>query len=942
MGSGKKATIGHNYYLGMHLVLARQIDALLTIKMGSKRPWRGMLASGSGVVHRPNLFGGTKREGGFSGRFDLMDGNNDQAINGYLANKLGSFASAYRGVVSLVWRRPNIGANSARLPSMEFKLVNTTGIHRGWEVDTALIGAEMGGGGASIFIAMDTSLSMAGARLATQKAALAAFIRGLKGTINSVRIVAFSGVINGSIERFDCTDADYEDIALWLEAYTTLSLGGDWELAVNSAATFFNGDSSITRDLFGDSVADGLLNLSTLFVGASRKESRRKVVIFTSDGVPEVDTVAPAAAELASISGVEVFCFNIDLADTTYTAQLDNTPADGIPVIDGTDSDALRVAFAGAFLAWVDMNPAHIIRCLWTDPMRGGIADESEIGDSFAEAADLFYAEGFGLSVPFRGADLVDSDRLEVERHVDAISYRSRRTGKIEIKAIRNDYVPADLPVLDSSIVLEWSGLERAMRSETPNQLTVIYTKRSNGETASVTRTNVAGVRRAGRIIPSEPVEYPFCTTAALATRLCLRDLSVQDRPLLSGTLRLAYLPPELEIGEPFIINEPLLGISNVVVRIMESQEGDGQDNSVTVRVSEDRYALPAADATDPGAEPEPPTDARAEPSPNRVVQEAPYYLMVLDQTQADVDDALATDPDIGVLLVAGTKPTEAHFNITTAVDAGAGYEDEGDVNFARSVLTLSALTTEADDTVVTVEASTDLSGITANSLALIGSEIVRIDSMADNGANVDITIGRGCVDTVPAAHAIGSRIIFLQDADPLETQYVAADTVDVKLLSNLNETRLSLYSAPVDSVTFASRAIRPYPPGQFKINGSYAQDQLTDDVVLTWAHRDRTLQTTLIPEDHDDAGIGPEAGTTYRVRVDALDSGGSVLSALVDTNVGGVTTYDWDDSTVLPTGTARVRFRVTSVRDGYESWQSPSITTINLQPPGSLTAEVL
>lgn len=942
MGSRKKQTIGHNYYLGLHLVLARQIDSLIAIKMASKQAWRGMLRSGRGVVHKPDLFGGTKREGGFSGSFDLLDGNNAQPINDYLASKLGSIASAYRGVVSMVWRRPNIGANSARLPSMEFKLVNTAGIHRGWETSTALIGAQMAGGGASIFIAMDTSLSMAGGRLATQKAALAAFIRGLKGSVNSVRIVAFSGVINGSIERFDCTDDDYEDIALWLEAYTTLSLGGDWDQAVNSAATFFNGDSSITRDLFGDSVADSLLNLSNLFVGASKKESRRKVVIFTSDGVPDVDSVAPAAAELASISGVEVFCFNIDLSDTTYTAQLDNTPGDGIPVIDGTDSDALRVAFTGAFLTWVDMNPAHIIRCLWTDPMRGGIAEESEIGDSFAEAADLFYAEAFGLSVPFRGADLVESDRLEVERHVDAISYRSRRTGKIELKPIRNDYVPADLPVLDSSIVLEWSGLERALRSETPNQLTVIYTKRDNGETASVTRTNTAGVRRAGRIIPGEPVEYPFCTTDALATRLCLRDLSVQDRPLLSGTLRLAYLPPELEIGEPFILDEPLLGISNVVVRIMESQEGDGQDNSVVVKISEDRYALPAIDATDPGSDPETPAQARAQASPARIVQEAPYYMMVIDQTQADVDDALATDADIGVLLVAGTKPTEAHFNITTAVDAGAGYEDEGDVNFARSAITLSALTSEADDTVVTVEASTDLSGITANSLALIGTEMVRIDSMADNGANVDITIGRGCLDTVPASHAIGARIIFLQDADPLETQYVAADTVDVKLLTNLNETRLSLYSAPVDSVTFDSRAIRPYPPGQFKLNGSYAQDQFTTNLVLTWAHRDRTLQTTLIPEDHDDAGIGPEGGTTYRVIAEALDATGAVLATVTDTNVGGFTTYDWDDATVLPTGTVRVRFSVASVRDGYESWQRPSISILQLLPPGDLLVEVL
>lgn len=940
MGSGKKQTVGYNYYLGVHLVLARQIDALLQIRMASKEAWRGMLKSGRGVVHKPDLFGGTKREGGFSGSFDLLDGNNSQPVNDYLASVLGSLTAAYRGVVSLVWRRPNIGANSARLPSMEFKLLNIAGIHRGWEVGTAIIGAQIAAGGASIYIAMDTSLSMAGTPLATQNAALAAFVRALKGTTNSVRIVAFSGAINGTFERFDCTDDDYEDIALWLDAYSTLSLGGDWELAVDSAAAFFTADANLERDLSTGALGGDVGNLSGQAVGEVTQEARRKIVIFTTDGIPETASVPLAVAELATIPGVEVFGFNIDETDTTYTEQIDNTDQDGVPIISGSDPDALLMAFTGAVLTWADMNPAHIIRTLWTDPMRGGIADVSEIGDSFVEAADLFFAEGFGLSVPFRGADLVESDRLEVERHIDAISFRSRRTGKIELKAIRNDYNPIDLPVLDSSIVVEWSGLEKTLRGETPNQLTVVHTKRENGETASVTRTNTAGVRRAGRIIPSDPVEYPFCTTTALATRLCLRDLSVQDRPLLSGMLKLAYLPIELEIGEPFIINEPILGINNVVVRIMELQEGNGLDNSVTVKITEDRYAMPV----DTGNLPPPvaPVDPRAQPSPNRVVQEAPYYLMVLDQTQATVDDILVTEPDTGVLLVAGTKATPEHFNITVAVDAGAGYQSEGDVNFAPSVLTLSSLTSEADDVVVTVPASAELSGLTANSLAVIGTEIVRIDGMANSGADVALTIGRGCLDTVPVAHAIGERIIFLQFADPLETQYVAPDAVDVKLLTNLNESRLSLFAAPVDVVTFASRAIRPYPPGQFKLNGSYVQDQFTDDVVLTWAHRDRTLQTTLIPEDHDDASIGPEAGTTYRVVVEALNGAGTVLSTVTDTNVGSVTTYDWDDATVLPGGTVRLRFSVASVRGGYESWQRPTLTTLLLLPPGDLEFEVL
>jgi hypothetical protein len=36
------------------------------------------------------------------------------------------------------------------------------------------------------------------------------------------------------------------------------------------------------------------------------------------------------------------------------------------------------------------------------------------------------------------------------------------------------------------------------------------------------------------------------------------------------------------------------------------------------------------------------------------------------------------------------------------------------------------------------------------------------------------------------------------------------------------------------------------------------------------------------------------------------------------------------------------VRFSVASVRDGYESWQRPALTTVLLLPPTDLTVEIL
>ena len=145
-----------------------------------------------------------------------------------------------------------------------------------------------------------------------------------------------------------------------------------------------------------------------------------------------------------------------------------------------------------------------------------------------------------------------------------------------------------------------------------------------------------------------------------------------------------------------------------------------------------------------------------------------------------------------------------------------------------------------------------------------------------------------------------------------------------------------------MDTVTFDSRAIRPYPPGRFKLNDSYVQDQYYVDATFEWAGRDRTAQTTPVPEDHDDLAIGPEAGVTYRFIAEALDASGAVLYTVTDVNVGTETTYDWDDATELPDGTFKMRFSITSVRDGYESWQRPEITMLVLLPPEILSIEVL
>lgn len=943
MGRRKKQEAGWRYYYTVVLIPARKVDAILGLRMADKLVWQGDQGNGTIAIDAPDAFGGDDREGGFSGRISVGLGGAAQAANAYLQTLFGSLTTAYRGVVSLVFERPYFNANSARLPSISIKQLNISDIHKGWLPEKCVVDAEGVVATAAIYIAFDVSLSMAGTKIATQGAALAAFVRSLKGKLNSVKAVAYSGTIHGTIERFDCDDDDYEDIAVWIEGYTSLVLGGNWNNAVSQAAAFFTEDDEVERIIPGGGVIGALTSgaINTLFSGGTVTQLKRRIIIFTTDGAPVAGTPELAAATIAAIGDVEVFAFNIADTDTTETAKIDNTPRDGVPVVSGTDPDGLRIALGTAFRTWVDLNPAHIQRCLLIDRMRGGTASADEIGDSFAEAADAYLEEGLGLSVIFSGAAANAQDRAEIDRHCDAITYRSRSTGKWEHRRIRDDFVFDDLPILDGKVVKDWSKLRRPKVRELPNKITLIYTDRSNGREASVTRSNPVAVRAAGRTIKGDDAKYPFVTKPSLADRLCVRDLTASGTALLAGDLPLAYLPAGIELSSVVRLqsDDPLIG--DVAVRITEIRQMGGSDASAWVKVVEHRFELGAQITTPDPIVPDP-VDDRAKVATLRLVDEAPYYVLVLQEGQDVVDDQLAGNANLGRLLAAAASPSARHLEAVVGVDAGGGWTEDGVISFSPTTVTTEDLLAAGDAFDVRVVASASFPEVETNQLAVIGSEIVRVDSVAEDAGELVLTLGRGCLDTVPAFHPSGSTILFFGPGQVTESNYVDGETVQAKLLTRTGTALLSLAKAPTDSVTFDSRAIRPYPPGRFKVNGSYAQDQCYADVVLTWAHRDRTMQTTTVPEDHDDADIGPEAGTTYRVRAEALDGFGAALSTVTDTNVGSATTYDWDDANVLPSGTVRIRFSVASVRDGYESWQRPSITTLVLLPPGGLTAEVL
>jgi hypothetical protein len=174
-------------------------------------------------------------------------------------------------------------------------------------------------------------------------------------------------------------------------------------------------------------------------------------------------------------------------------------------------------------------------------------------------------------------------------------------------------------------------------------------------------------------------------------------------------------------------------------------------------------------------------------------------------------------------------------------------------------------------------------------------------------------------------------RILFLDEVSRIsESQYVAGETLAVRLLPETGSGTLAFALAPEDSVTFEGRGIRPLPPGQVQGNGSYDPDVdalITGDLALTWAHRDRLTQTSPVIVDHTGASIGPEPGVSYIVEVRWVDpdTGGPLLPSgvVIDAGTGTNWTLAPDEIPELgaPERTAEIEVAVRSRRLVEGSW---------------------
>lgn len=572
------------------------------------------------------------------------------------------------------------------------------------------------------------------------------------------------------------------------------------------------------------------------------------------------------------------------------------------------------------------MNPVHFIYQIVTDPNCGGRDPTSTFDEAkMLAAAQTLYNEGFGLCIKWTSSESIGKLIQIFCDHVGAMWVEDTSTGLACLKLIRNDYNPATLPVLDESNIIKVLQYQQATLANAVNQVSVIYRDPATNKDVSVTAQNLANVQAQGRVI-AETKQYPLLWNHDQASRVALRDCTVASSLLLRTKLKVKSGGPNglrgTKKGDVLSFSYKRKNLVGMPLRVLEVDNGKVTDNSITLTCVQDVFGLPATTYlvhqdnlwTIP--------DLTPRPVPQQVIQEASYRDLASYMRPADLALVGATS---GYLTTIAGRPTSVAYDYTVQARIGSSgaFMTVGRGSFAPTGV-LSADIHETDTAVILTN-FTALEQVKIGGEALIGGELVRVDAV--NTTTGALTLGRGCVDTVPAVHLAGTQIWFTDGFTGYgKTEYLNGEVIQALLLTRTGLGLLDPALATIGSVTFASRQISPYPPGNLQVQSIRYPATVQGALALSWSHRDRLLSADQLV-DTLQTDVGPEPGTTYTVLV--------YLAGVLDSTNAGIATASF---TPAVSGDGSVRVEITAQRGGYSSWQVLTATTDYYRTPRRLT----
>ena len=977
-GSSKSQVVGYTYSLGAHFIFsAGEVDfvSAITFRDHETYAWQGNESSNTTLtINKPSLFGGQASQGGVVGKISLMFGAPAQMPNTYLVGLRGALVPAYRNVLGVTWEGLNIGGN----PYVPTWGVEYSRIHKRWSLDG--INSREQWYDAKAAIPFDNNHTI-DELFTAQHWDYKWFPDNATPTEDQVKGIGID-LTNWSVNQEKSavpftsggTSLPYESEGISYRfpirgSYFDASVGTvmwyRWNFTPKKSQDITLAYSTLFQmDLWlnGNKLDDLTIGSETIIIPASKLivGSNNVLAIRTSGGTPGSTAhyqygrypmyinqpgyfVAPMkgqiASEIATLNSVlggtySFYAFkNASNPNGKLNAGLIITePYIGATYFKGTDqrdsswsyvlvpatpAQPNTVTFNANIADLYDMNPIHWLRETYTEPWARRF-DEALFPDAdWQAAADTVYNEGLGITTFYDGSSSIEAHQAEVRRHIQCEVYKDRKDGKFKPKLIRNDYVVASLLLLNESNINDISDDGGQVFGQLTTSVTVSYTDTENGWIdGSVTVSDIALAQQQGKVIAVN-LDYKMFTSQKVAARMAQTMLKTLSTPLKKYTIDAQRVAKDLNKGSVFKVSWAAWGVTEKVMRVTDVNYGNGLKNNIIITCTEDIFSI------SDGAYIAPPTTSWTPPFSepttlnNRLVIEAPYLELVQLQGQSAVDLQLTNVPESGYVLAAVGRSA----NATKAMmfdSISTTYNQIGVVDFCPTATLTSDCPIVLGGTLVqlvNISNELDTNLVVVGSWCQIDNEIWRVDSIVSGV----MTIGRGCLDTLPAIHLAGAKIYFWDNAALVDdTTFISGDNVNVKLSSVNPKGQQTLSDTPTDIVGMVGRAVRPYNMANVKINGGYYTTSISGDLILTWANRNRLAQTSATIYDFTGGNITPESGVTYDINLlDATDN--SIALAL--TGITGTSTTI--TAATLAALTPYLIIQITAVRDGINSYQS-------------------
>ncbi|MDM1764618.1 MULTISPECIES: phage tail protein [unclassified Acinetobacter] len=871
MGKSSKGTKGYKYFTSLVLMLGNRIECLLGVNF-DKKGWQkpvvlkddeNMLAG----VHQfdlPELYGDT--EGGISGQLALYDGNTVQMPDPHYQQYF-PLAPAYRHQSYVVLRDFYVG-NSPYLKDVMFlpkrTRIRNDGSEQWYRVrEDGVVVCEIGSRNFK-GISADIKAEIESAKWVI-KDKNNGIIHTETNLVNSISYLFSTGTEVGATGEFQANIK--------------------FSKPVHNAYFYIIGEADDIGDL---SVTNArIFKLSEIDIPSFGKGYEWVVDIY--DGTIEVD-----------------LSFKIkNLYESVHQGSIQLS----------FESEA---SSSEAEIQGFDINPVHKARELITDYTAMG-KPESDIHDeNFRAAASRIWDEGLGISWAIQEKSCKEALQ-ELEAHIEGGFRINRQTGLYECVLFRDDLLDLENALNFDESNIKTIEFDTINVDDAINSYNVSYYDRENLKDSTFSIDDVGLIHTVGHV-NAEKLDFPYFMSRRNAEIVANWKLKQASTAAWKGSFTTGrYDARKINKYDVILLSWQSKQLVNVPIRVLNISLGDGVDNTVTIDFIE---VVSYSENMNTQINSDESMNTVLEPQQNNaVVFEAPYYELVQENGQANVNLELENNAEAGYLMTAVSKPQNNSIYALLYTDKAT--EDYTQMQKVGYVDYCPSLTLDQDisftDSVFSVKNATEILLAAAGTLILLDGELLVYQSY--DAVTNKLTVKRAALDTVPKPHLLNAVFYFFDEFRFIDTeQYVASETVQTQVLTTTPSATQKRDPIDVKTLELNARAIRPYPPANVKINDEYYPAEIDSDLVLTWVNRNRLQQTGGEILGYFDGGVTLENGVNYQLILTEFDEDQIELRTQ-SINVGQLNSYTFSAG-AMQANTFAIQITLKSIRDSYECFQ--------------------